>query len=130
MFLFSSKKIVVHCRGCIISKSSRGSFSSCLCRLFMCFYTSSACICGGKGQGKEEVVAQVAELVQLERQRADAAETIAAAQGLAQANAEALLHRIVAHFQHLFAVEQLEGVLPAMNQACTSLAVCFTGQSV
>jgi hypothetical protein len=61
-------------------------------------------------------VAQVAGMVAQEQGRSQAAETVAAAEGLVHANAEALLRRIVAHFQHLFAVEHLEGILPAMNQ--------------
>ena len=67
-------------------------------------------------QGCEEIVAQVAGMVEQEQSSSQAAETAAAAEGLVHANAEALLRRIVAHFQHLFGVEHLEGVLPAMNQ--------------
>ncbi len=67
-------------------------------------------------QGSEEIIACVGELVEQDQGRCQAAESVAAAEGLVQANAEALLHRIVAHFQHLFAVDDLEGVLPAMNQ--------------
>ena len=67
-------------------------------------------------QGSEEIIAFIGELVQQEQGRCQAAQSAAAAEGLVQANAEALLHRIVAHFQHLFAVDDLEGVLPAMNQ--------------
>lgn len=64
----------------------------------------------------EDVVSQVQALVKKEQLRAAAADTIAAAEGLVSTNAEALLERIVAHFQHLFSVQRLEGVLPAMNQ--------------
>ncbi|BDA41633.1 hypothetical protein COCOBI_02-4140 [Coccomyxa sp. Obi] len=77
--------------------------------------------------GCEEIIACVGELVEQEQGRCQAAQSVAAAEGLVQANAEALLHRIVAHFQHLFAIDDLEGVLPAMNQ----VYVAYTeGQNV
>ncbi len=74
-------------------------------------------------QGYEGIMAQVADMVEREQGRSQAEETAEAAEGLVHANAEALLRRIVAHFQHLFAVDALEGVLPAMNQVTPLSAV-------
>ncbi|KAK9820170.1 hypothetical protein WJX72_007055 [[Myrmecia] bisecta] len=71
-------------------------------------------------QAASEMVAQVRHLVDQERHSLQAADTIAAAKDLLQAQPEVLLHRIVAHFQHLFDCRQLDGVLPAMNQVFVS----------
>ena len=67
-------------------------------------------------QGSESILQYVRELVEAEHRRAAAADTIAAAEGLVRGDAEGLLQRIVAYFQELFSVPQMEGVLTAMSQ--------------
>ena len=43
-------------------------------------------------------------------------DTLAAAEGLVRGDGEGLLQRILSHFQQLFAVPRIEGVLTAINQ--------------
>ena len=67
-------------------------------------------------QGSESMLQVVMELVEAEHRRATAADTMAAAGSLVRGDGEGLLHRIVAYFQDLFSVPQMEGVLTAMSQ--------------
>ena len=66
--------------------------------------------------GVGELVPAVQQLVEHERNSLAAADTIAAAEQVVASQPDVLLHRIVAHFQHLFSCPRLEGVLPALNQ--------------
>ena len=66
--------------------------------------------------GEGELVPAVRQLVEHERNSLAAADTIAAAEHVVASQPDVLLHRIVAHFQHLFSCPRLEGVLPALNQ--------------
>ena len=67
-------------------------------------------------QGSESMLQAVRELVEAEHRRAAAADTMAAAESLVRGDGEGLLQRIVAYFQELFSVPQMEGVLTAMSQ--------------
>ena len=70
--------------------------------------------------GVKELVPAVRQLVEFECSSLAAADTIAAAEGIVAADPDLLLHRIVAHFQHLFDCPSLEGILPALNQVLTA----------
>jgi len=63
-----------------------------------------------------ELVACVAELVALEAQLVAKAEAYEAAELEVQEAPNLLAHQIARHFQHLFQVKKLEGVLPKMNE--------------
>ena len=71
---------------------------------------------GGNAQGSESMLRAVRELVEAEHRRAAAADTMAAAESLVRGDGEGLLRRIIAYFQELFSVPQMEGVLTAMSQ--------------
>ena len=62
------------------------------------------------------MLAAVRALVDAEHRSAALADTLAAAERLARGDGEGLLQRIVSHFQNLFAVPSIEGVLTAINQ--------------
>lgn len=71
-------------------------------------------------QGSESVLTAVRDLVEVEHRSAALVDTLAAAEGLARTDGEGLLQRIVSHFQQLFSVPRIHGVLPAMNQVTAS----------
>lgn len=70
-------------------------------------------------QGSESMLQAVRELVEAEHRRAAAADTMAAAESLVRGDGKGLLQRIVAYFQELFSVPQMEGVLTAMSQVAS-----------
>ena len=74
------------------------------------------CVCVLQEVGTAELVPTVRQLVEHERNSLAAADTIAAAQEVVASQPDVLLHRIVAHFQHLFSCPRLDSVLPALNQ--------------
>ncbi len=54
--------------------------------------------------------------MEAEHRSAALAGTLAAAERLARGDGGGLLQRIISHFQQLFAVPSIEGVLTAINQ--------------
>ena len=64
-------------------------------------------------------------LVEAEHRSAALADTLAAAERLARGDGEGLLRRIISHFQHLFAVPSIEGVLTAINQVLPTMSKCW-----
>ncbi len=62
------------------------------------------------------MLAAVRDLVAAEHRSAAIMDTLAAAEGLVRGDGEGLLQRILSHFQQLFAVPRIEGVLTAINQ--------------
>ena len=62
------------------------------------------------------MLAAVRDLVEAEHRSAAITDTVAAAVGLVRGDGEGLLQRILSHFQQLFAVPHIEGVLTAINQ--------------
>lgn len=68
------------------------------------------------------MLAAVRGLVEAEHRSAALADTLAAAERLARGDGDGLLQRIVSHFQQLFAVPSIEGVLTAINQVIADQA--------
>ena len=60
--------------------------------------------------------------MEAEHRSAALADTLAAAERLVRGDGEGLLQRIVSHFQQLFAVPSIEGVLTAINQVIANEA--------
>ena len=73
------------------------------------------------------MLAAVQGLVEAEHRSAVLADTLAVAERLARGDGEGLLQRIVSHFQHLFAVPSIEGVLTAINQVLPDVAGMLAG---
>ena len=67
-------------------------------------------------QGSDSMLAAVRDLIEAEHRSAAITDTLAAAEGLVRGDGEGLLQRILSHFQQLFAVTRIEGVLAAINQ--------------
>jgi len=67
-------------------------------------------------QGSDSMLAAVRNLVEAQQRSATITDTLAAAEGLVRGDGEGLLQRILSHFQQLFAVPRIEGVLTAINQ--------------
>ena len=77
---------------------------------------------GRAAQGSGSMLAAVRALVEAEHRSAVLADTLAVAERLARGDGEGLLQRIVSHFQHLFAVPSIEGVVTAINQVLPDVA--------
>mmetsp|Transcript_31232 Transcript_31232/g.101851 ORF Transcript_31232/g.101851 Transcript_31232/m.101851 type:complete len:304 (-) Transcript_31232:37-948(-) len=63
-----------------------------------------------------ELAAQIRDLIEMERAHLLTKANFQNAEAALKAEPEALVNKICAHFQHLFEVRALDGVLPKMNQ--------------
>lgn len=75
------------------------------------------------------LVGAVQQLVRSEARFLEASDTVRAAEGLTAQQPQELLHRLVAHFQHLFDCPTFGGTITRMNQVWPFLVFRVLGQN-